>query len=261
MIVDKLEQSLESFAREAFIIQVDIDKNELGSKIKVDLEIHSDVKEFLLDLTVEKLTIDTTEWLNTLKRYKEKFSSTIGIDRNKKVPNVIVSKIASFLSDEVVTVDVGQHQMWVAQSLHTTQNQRVLFSGGMGAMGFALPSAIGAAIASDKRVVAIAGDGGIQMNIQELEILKRRQLPIKIFVLNNQNLGMVRQFQELYFDEKYSGTVNDYSVPDLVSIAKAYGLNARNINNLENIDEELKDTYFSANEARELVNICSWHKK
>lgn len=245
--------SLESFAREAFIIQVDIDKNELGSKIKVDLAIHNDIKDFLLDLTVVKLTIDTSEWLNTLKTYKEKFSSTIGIDKNKKIPNLIVSKIANCLTDEVVTVDVGQHQMWVAQSLNTKQNQRVLFSGGMGAMGFALPSAIGASIASKKRVVAIAGDGGIQMNIQELEIVKRRQLPIKIFVLNNQNLGMVRQFQELYFDEKYSGTVNDYSVPNLVAIAKAYGLAARSIKNIENIDEELKDV-FSTNKP-ELINI------
>ncbi|MDQ7062034.1 MAG: thiamine pyrophosphate-dependent enzyme [Sulfurimonas sp.] len=104
-----------------------------------------------------------------------------------------------------------------------------------------------------KRVIAIAGDGGIQMNIQELEVIKRRQLPIKIFVLNNKNLGMVRQFQELYFDQKYSGTINDYSVPNLVEIAKAYGLKARNIDDLNNIDEELKDI-FSTKKA-ELINI------
>jgi acetolactate synthase I/II/III large subunit len=245
--------SLDSFAREATIIQVDIDKNELGSKIKVDLEIHGDIKCFLLELSNKKLTIDTSKWLEKLQVYKDRFPSVVGIDRNVKVPNLIISKIANHLKNEIVTVDVGQHQMWVAQSLSIKSNQQVLFSGGMGAMGFALPSAIGAVIASKKRVVAIAGDGGIQMNIQELEVLSRRQLPIKIFVLNNQNLGMVRQFQELYFDKQYLGTLDDYSVPDLVEIAKAYGLKARNINNLENIDTKLEDIF--ANDKPELINI------
>lgn len=245
--------SLDSFAREASIIQVDIDKNELGSKIAVNLAVNSDIKEFLLELKNQKLTVETSKWLITLKEYKDKFSSITGIDKNLKVPNFLISKIASYLTTEVVTVDVGQHQMWTAQSLNTKPKQRVLFSGGMGAMGFALPSAIGASIASQQRVVAIAGDGGIQMNIQELEVIKRRNLPIKIFVLNNQNLGMVRQFQELYFDEKYSGTINDYSVPNLVEITRAYGLEARNIKNLENIEEELKDIF--STDKPELINI------
>lgn len=245
--------SLETFAREAKIIQVDIDKHELGSKIKVDIEINGDISDFINEIKVEKLSINTDAWLKTLKMYKDEFSSIVGIDKNVKVPNLIISKISEYLNDEVVTVDVGQHQMWVAQSLNTKGKQQVLFSGGMGAMGFALPSAIGAAIGSNKRVVAIAGDGGIQMNIQELEVLKRRQLPIKIFVLNNQNLGMVRQFQELYFDKKYSGTIDDYSVPNLVEIAKAYGLSSRNIADMNNLEEELKDI-FSTNKP-ELINI------
>jgi len=245
--------SLETFAREAKIIQVDIDKNELGSKIKVDVEINSNILDFINTVKSKKLTINLDDWLKTVQMYKNEFSSTVGIDKNIKIPNLIISKISEYLTDEIVTVDVGQHQMWVAQSLNTKEKQQVLFSGGMGAMGFALPSAIGATIGSSKRVVAIAGDGGIQMNIQELEILKRRQLPIKIFVLNNQNLGMVRQFQELYFDKKYSGTIDDYSVPDLVEIAKAYGLASRNINDINNIDKELQDI-FSTNKP-ELINI------
>jgi len=245
--------NLDTFAREAKIIQVDIDNDELGSKIDIDIEINSNILNFISELKSKKLEIDTTEWLITLKRYKNEFSSIIGIDKKIKVPNLIISKISKCLKDEVVTVDVGQHQMWTAQSLDTKKNQQVLFSGGMGAMGFAIPSAIGASIASNKRVIAIAGDGGIQMNIQELEVIKRRQLPIKIFILNNQNLGMVRQFQELYFDQKYSGTINDYSVPNLVEIAQAYCLKARNIDDLNNIDSELEDI-FSTNEP-ELINI------
>lgn len=245
--------NIETFAREAKIIQVDIDKNELSSKIDVDLAINSDILVFINELKRKNLKIDTSDWLKTVELYKNEFSSTVGIDKNIKVPNLIISKISSYLNDEIVTVDVGQHQMWTAQSLQIKNTQQVLFSGGMGAMGFALPCAIGACIASNKRVVAIAGDGGIQMNIQELEVIKRRNLPIKIFVLNNQNLGMVRQFQELYFDKKYSGTVNDYSVPNLVEIAKAYGLDARNIDDLHNIDEELKDIF--SNNRPELINI------
>ena len=143
--------------------------------------------------------------------------------------------------------------MWSAQSLDTKSNQRVLFSGGMGAMGFALPASIGACIASGKRTIVIAGDGGIQMNIQELEVIKRRNLPIKIFVLNNKNLGMVRQFQELYFDKRYLGTVDDYSVPNLVSIAKAYGLDGKLITDMNTLDKELEIIFSS--DKPELINI------
>lgn len=245
--------NIDTFAREAKIIQVDIDKNELGSKIKVDLAICSDIKEFLEKINMQSLKIDTKEWLDFLRVYKNKFSSLVGIDNNEKTPNLVISKIARFLKDEVVCVDVGQHQMWTAQSLNIKSTQRVLFSGGMGAMGFALPSSVGACIASGKRTIVIAGDGGIQMNIQELEVIKRRNLPIKIFVLNNKNLGMVRQFQELYFDKRYLGTVDDYSVPNLVGIAKAYGIDSRLITDMNGLEDELK-TIFSNNKP-ELINI------
>ena len=245
--------SLDTFAREAKIIQVDIDRNELGSKIKIDIEINSNVKDFINELSQYEINIDTTEWLKKLKEYRNKFSSTVGIDNNLKIPNHVVSIISNYLTNENVCVDVGQHQMWTAQSLNTKEAQRVLFSGGMGAMGFALPSAIGACIGANKRTIVIAGDGGIQMNIQELEVIKRRKLPIKIFVLNNKNLGMVRQFQELYFDKKYLGTIDDYSVPNLVEITKAYGIKARKIDDISKLGIELKDI-FSNNEP-ELINI------
>ena len=245
--------SLDTFAREAKIIQVDIDKNELGSKIKIDIEINSDVKDFITTLNKYEINIDITEWLKKLKEYKNKFSSTVGFDNNLKIPNYVVSIISKYLQDEDICVDVGQHQMWTAQSLNIKATQRVLFSGGMGAMGFALPASIGACIGSNKRTVVIAGDGGIQMNIQELEVINRRKLPIKIFVLNNKNLGMVRQFQELYFDKKYLGTIDDYSVPNLVDIAKAYAIKARKIDDISKLEIELKDI-FSSNEP-ELINI------
>lgn len=216
---------LKIFAREAKIIQVDIDRHELGSKIKADILIHSDVKTFLKLLCKNSFPNDIAPWQKKVLSYKERYSSIIGIDQKEKIPNKIIHTIASYLnSSDTVCVDVGQHQMWVAQSLETKDQQRVLFSGGMGAMGCALPTAIGATLGTGKRSIVIVGDGGFQMNIQELEIIKRRHLPIKIFIMNNTNLGMVRQFQELYFDKNYIGTKKDYSVPNFEKIGNAYGI-------------------------------------
>jgi acetolactate synthase I/II/III large subunit len=128
----------------------------------------------------------------------------------------------------------------VAQTLRIQANQRLLLSGGMGAMGFALPAAIGAVLGTQQRCIVIAGDGGIQMNIQELEILKRRQLNIKIIVMNNFNLGMVRQFQEIYFDNRCPSTVSDYSVPDLAALARAYGISGQTETDITQTPEALR---------------------
>lgn len=233
---------LKTFAREAKIIQVDIDLNELGSKIKADILIHSDIKEFLEELNKSNFSNTITPWQEKLLLYKEKYSSTVGIDQKEKGPNQIIHKISQHLNAyDAVCVDVGQHQMWVAQSLETKDYQRVLFSGGMGAMGCALPMAIGSALGNGKRSIVIVGDGGFQMNIQELEIIKRRHLPIKIFIMNNTNLGMVRQFQELYFDENYIGTKKDYSVPHFENIGKAYGIASNTVSNKEEIYKKIEE--------------------
>lgn len=233
---------LKTFAREAKIIQVDIDKNELGSKIKADILIHSDVKTFLELLGQNSFTNDISQWQEKVLSYKEKYSSIIGIDQKEKTPNKIIHKIASHLNSyDAVCVDVGQHQMWVAQSLDTKDQQRVLFSGGMGAMGCALPTAIGSTLGSGKRSIVIVGDGGFQMNIQELEIIKRRHLPIKIFIMNNTNLGMVRQFQELYFDKNYIGTKKDYSVPHFENIGKAYGISSSTASTNDEIYQKIEE--------------------
>jgi len=233
---------LKTFAREAKIIQVDIDLNELGSKIKADILIHSDIKEFLEELNKSNFSNTITPWQEKLLLYKEKYSSTVGIDQKEKAPNQIIHKISQHLNAyDAICVDVGQHQMWVAQSLETKDYQRVLFSGGMGAMGCALPMAIGSALGNGKRSIVIVGDGGFQMNIQELEIIKRRHLPIKIFIMNNTNLGMVRQFQELYFDENYIGTKKDYSVPHFENIGKAYGIASNTVSNKEEIYKKIEE--------------------
>ncbi|RAZ49862.1 thiamine pyrophosphate-binding protein [Campylobacter hyointestinalis] len=245
--------NLDTFAREAKIIHVDIDYNELSAKIKADVAINCDIKEILIAINKYKLSINTQLWIEKLCLYKNNFLSIYDIDGNLKLPNFIISKISDHLSKEAICVDVGQHQMWVAQSLSLKDGQRIMFSGGMGAMGFALPCSIGVCISSSVRTVVIAGDGGIQMNIQELEVVKRRKLPIKIFVMNNRNLGMVRQFQDIYFDKKYLGTIDDYSTPDFEKIAFAYGLNSRTISDFKNFDVILSEI-FSNNEP-ELINV------
>ena len=138
------------------------------------------------------------------------------------------------------TADVGSHQMWAAQSLDLNSDQLFLTSGGMGAMGFSLPAGIGASIANDKKpVVVIVGDGCMQLNIQELQTIVRNKLPIKIVVMNNQTLGMIRQFQDSYFESRYQSTYWGYDVPDFEKIAKAYGINALTVSDPEKVEEAL----------------------
>jgi len=245
---------VKTFAREAKIVQVDIDVNELGTKIKADILVQSDVKKFVELLNEISIDFDISKWRDKLLSYKEKFPSITSIDKKNKVPNQIIHEISKHLSDEdVICADVGQHQMWVAQSLDMKNNQRVLFSGGMGAMGCALPTAIGAVLSGKKRAIVIVGDGGFQMNIQELEILKRRNLSIKIFVMNNANLGMVRQFQEIYFEENYAGTKKDYTVPDFEKIAMAYGIKSCTTTDINKTFQIIKKALET--DTPELVNI------
>lgn len=246
---------LKTFAREAKMIHVDIDVNELGSKIKADIALQCDIADFINQLSHYDFRLNVDKWLEKLVTYKQKYSSTTGIDGKVKIPNQIIKSISQSSSDhDIMCVDVGQHQMWVAQSFDTKKDQRVLFSGGMGAMGFALPTAIGATIGTGKRSLVVVGDGGMQMNIQELEVIKRRNLPIKIFIMNNANLGMVRQFQEIYFEKRYIGTQKDYSVPNFANIANAYGLKSSTVTTMEEISQKIYETLLS--DEAEIINIC-----
>ena len=135
----------------------------------------------------------------------------------------------------VYAVDVGNHQMWAAQSLELGADQRFLTSGGMGAMGFALPAAVGASFATGKPVVMIAGDGGMQVNIQELQTIAHHKLPIKMAVLNNKSLGMVRQFQQSYFHERYPSTYWGYSAPDFADVANAYQIESQTVTDCQSL--------------------------
>jgi len=222
----------ETFARGATKIHVDVDPIELQAKVTVDLAVRSDLKVFLQQLNARLAGVDrpeTEEWQQVIAGYRRKYPTRMESAAPGIIdPNVVIEALAAATSaGDIVTLDVGQNQMWAAQSLRLKEGQRMLISGGMGAMGFALPAAMGAALAAPgRKVLAIAGDGGIQINIQDLETVVHHGLPVKIIVLNNGCLGMVRQFQDMYFDGRRQSTVLGYGCPDLCRIAEAYGLPA-----------------------------------
>ena len=250
----QIGRQTKTFAREATIIQVDIDKHEINRKVKVDIPIHGDVKYFLEQLNTKHLTPKIEAWQEKVLTYKKSYSSLCTIKNEEKMPNLIISTISKYArTGDQVCVDVGLHQMWTAQSFEVKEGQRILFSGGLGAMGCALPTAIGATISSKKRAIVIAGDGGFQMNIQELEVLRRRGLAIKIFVMNNAFLGMVRQMQTEFLNKNYIGTQNDYSVPNYESIAQAYGIRGHTVSELNEIETVIKASL--SNDESELIDI------
>ncbi len=211
------------FAVNAKLVRVDIDPGELSNKIKKDeLQLPTDLKRLLPELAAagdDGLSSRFSRWIAVCDEIQAKLS---GLD--ERLPNVFVRKISKLMEkDAIVTTDVGQNQVWVAQSFHA-DGQRILFSGGHGAMGYSLPAAIGAHYASKQKVYAFMGDGGLQMNVQELQFIAREGLPIKIILLNNASLGMIRHFQEMYFDSNFTQTQQEggYTVPDFRAVAAAY---------------------------------------
>lgn len=214
----------DNFAPNAELIRFDIDKGELTNKIKEsEYQYLCDCKDVLSLLNKNiKIRKNYSPWLEVCDEIKSVFSSY-----DNEEGNVLIKKLGNIIPDDaVITTDVGQNQIWVSQSLNIKKNQRVLFSGGHGAMGYSLPAAIGAYYGSGKIVVSLNGDGGVQMNIQELQVIARESIPIKIIVLNNNSLGMIRHFQEMYFDSNFMHTRREkgYTSPDFYSIAKAYGI-------------------------------------
>ena len=229
----------EEFALNAEIIRFDIDSDELNNKIHLDeVSFNVDIRKFLPNLLNNKKTKQLKKfdgWITECNYYK---SRLYGLDDS--LPNYYVRNISDFIHDNaIITTDVGQNQVWVAQSFNVKYNQRILFTGGHAPMGYSIPAAIGAHYASNKIVYAFVGDGGLQINIQELQFIYREKLPIKIIVLNNNSLGMIRHFQEMYLENNFSQTVENkgYSAPDFVSIAKAYKIRAININNIKALNK------------------------
>ncbi|HKR03780.1 MAG TPA: thiamine pyrophosphate-binding protein, partial [Bacteroidia bacterium] len=236
---------VDGFKSNKKIIHVDIEDGELNNRVKDCYTVKADVNSFLQQaisyFSIHKLNTGP-DWINEINLLKEKWIDTKEITNIQGInPNSFIHQLskASALSHGYC-VDVGSHQMWAAQSIELGEEQFFITSGGMGAMGYSLPAAIGACFASGKKpVVIISGDGGFQLNIQELQTIKRNQLPVKIIVLNNQSLGMIRQFQDSYFEGRHQSTVWGYSAPDFSKVAIAYGIEAATISKEEEIKNAL----------------------
>lgn len=227
---DRVTGQTESFAAKAKIVHIDIDPTSIRKNIPVSVPVVGDCNTSLLELNKmiaqQQLGCDTSqrqEWFKQVEFWRDEHKMAYQQDDIIK-PQYVVDQLFELTRGEaIITTEVGQNQMWAAQFYHFDRPQRFITSGGLGTMGFGLPAAIGAQVACpDKIVVDIAGDGSIQMNIQEMATAVQYELPVKVVILNNRCLGMVRQWQQLFYDKRYSQTIFEHA-PDFVKLADAFG--------------------------------------
>ncbi|HCW32325.1 MAG: acetolactate synthase large subunit, acetolactate synthase I/II/III large subunit [Candidatus Peregrinibacteria bacterium GW2011_GWE2_39_6] len=239
---DRIVGRYDAFSQKAKIIHVDIDASELGKVVTPDLPIHSDAKIFLKQLlTHSKIKpLAISDWWEQIRQWQKNHPYQIQTAdfTIRTCLEAINDLIAKEPASYILVTDVGQHQMWAALSCNVPSTWQWLSSGGSGTMGFGLPAAIGAAFAhKDKTIICLSGDGGIQMNIQELGTLAQYNLNVKVCILNNGYLGMVRQWQELFYERNYSAV--EIPSPNYQKIAEAYGLKGSKITTKEILDQQL----------------------
>ena len=236
---DRITGKIEEFAPNAKIIHIDIDSASISRNIEVDIPIVADAKSAINVLLEKAKPLDISDWRDEINTWKKQYP--IDMCDDGLTPKKIIESINDVFTDVIVTTDVGQNQIWTTQFLNLDQNKQMLTSGGLGTMGYGLPAAIGAKLGNpQKDVIVISGDGGIQMNIQELATAVVYELPIIICILNNGYLGNVRQWQEQFYDKRYSHTCLRYRkscdttcnspnqccpeyIPDFVQLAESYG--------------------------------------
>ena len=238
---DRLTGNPKTFAKNAKVAHIDIDPAEIGKIIAVDIPVVGDAKKALQQLLAEPIVRNNTEkWIEKVTKDKNRVRS---YDKKERVvqPQAVIERIGELTkSDAIVVTDVGQHQMWTAQYYPYQNERQLVTSGGLGTMGFGVPAAIGAKIANpDKEVVLFVGDGGFQMTNQELAILNIYKIPIKVIMLNNHSLGMVRQWQEAFYEGRTSESVFD-SLPDFQLMAQAYGIKNYKFDNPETLEKDLE---------------------
>jgi acetolactate synthase-1/2/3 large subunit len=235
---------IQSFKNGKLIYHVDIDQSELNNRIKDCITLKANLSDFFVEIEkLGSLYISPVAWTKEIEDKKQARLDTRELEDITGInPNIFVHLLSKASNKaRVFTADVGNNQMWSSQSLELSEKQLFLTSGGMGAMGYALPAAIGASITMGiVPAVAISGDGGFQINIQELQTIRRNNLPIKIVILNNHCLGMIRQFQDSYFDSCYQSTVWGYDTPDFTKVASAYDIESFSIKLPEEIESGLE---------------------
>ena len=256
---DRVTGKLEEFAPEAEIIHIDIDPAEVGKRVRSDIPIVGDVKNVLRQLTPLVEEKEHPDWKAQIAEWRE-MTQGERAEEDKLLPHQIVETIYELTGgDAIITTEVGQHQMWAAQFYQYSQPRSFISSGGLGTMGYGFPAALGAQVGNEERsVFALAGDGSFQMNQQELATAAKNNLPVNIVLFNNQYLGMVRQWQEMFYDKRYSATClreqancpDDCSspgeqcpeiTPNFVKLAEAYGIKAKQITKVEEIKPALEE--------------------
>lgn len=243
---DRVTGNLEKYAKQAKIVHLDIDKSEIGKNVPVDFPVLASLKDSLPAL-IKKINKNLhTEWVNSFDEHIKKENDVV-IERElfRKEGKITMGEVVNKVSEAtnhnaVIVTDVGQNQMMAARYSKFSQSRSIVTSGGLGTMGFGLPAAMGAKIGAPERTVCMfAGDGGFQMSIQELGTIMQDNIGVKMIVLDNKYLGMVRQWQELFFDERYSFT--SMKNPDFVAIANAYNIEGKAVTKREELDEAIAE--------------------
>jgi acetolactate synthase I/II/III large subunit len=247
---DRVTGKIPAFAPHAKIIHMDVDPTSIRKNVRVDLPIVGAVQGVLDKLLkileeqqgeVESFRSAVQPWLDEIDTWKAKHPLSYKDSSGVIKPQSVIQKLRELCDpDAIIATDVGQHQMWTAQFFTFTKPRTLLTSGGLGTMGYGLPAAMGAQAAfTERQVIAICGDGGFQMNLQELATLVQNKLPVKICIMNNNYLGMVRQWQELFFEKRYSQTVLDLPI-DFVKLAEAFGAKGFTVSKPEEVDETIR---------------------
>jgi len=254
---DRVTGNTETFSKGSYKIHVDIDPTAIDKNVLVDLPIVGDVKHVIAEIAAEiekKPEID--DWWKQIEEWKTECPLDYEKGDGKLRTEYVIEKISDkTIGEAIIATDVGQHQMWVAQYYKFNHPRSHLTSGGLGTMGFSLPASIGAAFAEKKRpIISISGDGGFQMNVQELITAAAHKLPIKFIIINNSFLGMVRQWQELYHDEKYSFTDLGASNPDFKKLGEALGVKSYSTDDPNKV-EDLLNEVMDYNEGPTLIEF------
>ncbi|MDF4192881.1 acetolactate synthase large subunit [Bacillus amyloliquefaciens] len=260
---DRVTGNLKHFAKSAKVAHIDIDPAEIGKIIETQIPVVGDSKIVLQELLKQNgKQGQTEEWKQQLSEWKEEYPLWYTDNREEGLkPQKLIEYIHRFTNGEaIVATDVGQHQMWAAQFYPFRKADKWVTSGGLGTMGFGLPAAIGAQLADrNATVVAILGDGGFQMTLQELDVIRQLNLPVKVVILNNECLGMVRQWQEIFYEERYSESKFS-AQPDFVKLSEAYGIKGVRISSEEEAEEELKKALSSKEPAVIDVRVAKSEK-
>jgi acetolactate synthase-1/2/3 large subunit len=247
---DRVTGKIPAFAPHAKIIHVDVDPTSIRKNVRVDLPIVGSVRDVLAKLvaflaesqeSVDGFRKTVKPWLAQIAEWKARHPMCFKESSQFIKPQAVIRKLRELSEpDAIIATDVGQHQMWTAQFFSFTRPRTLLSSGGLGTMGYGLPAAMGAQAAfPDRQVIVVCGDGGFQMNLQELATLVQNRLPVKICVMNNNYLGMVRQWQELFFDKRYSNTVLDLPI-DFVKLAEAFGATGLTAARPEDVEDTIR---------------------